>query len=91
MLIPIGDEPGPRHLPPATAALLVINALVYVMLTIPLAVARPALDDPAVADYRETDVSPAEALTNMSATPVMMLVEPGSSGTGTRFGSASKQ
>jgi membrane associated rhomboid family serine protease len=51
MVIPIGDTPNPRGVAYVTQALIAVNVAVYVLITLPLSVTTPSLDDPAVAEY----------------------------------------
>jgi len=51
MFLPIGDVPNPKSTPYVNWLLIGINLAVFVIVTIPLSAARPALDDPALLDY----------------------------------------
>ena len=51
MFIPVGDIPNPRVTPWVTYALMAINIAVYAVVTIPLSLARPDLNDPLLLDY----------------------------------------
>ncbi|NJC89089.1 MAG: rhomboid family intramembrane serine protease [Desulfuromonas sp.] len=51
MFLPIGDIPNPRTTPWATYALMAINIAVFVLVTVPLSLARPDLNDPLLLDY----------------------------------------
>ena len=51
MFLPLGDEPNPRGVPIVTYTLIAINVAVFLFLTLPLSAVRPALDDPALAEY----------------------------------------
>ncbi len=51
MILPLGDEPNPRDVPVVTYALIAVNCLAYVFITLPLSFVRPELNDPAVLDY----------------------------------------
>lgn len=51
MFIPVGDIPNPRMTPWVTYALMAINIAVYAVVTIPLSLARPDLNDPLLLDY----------------------------------------
>ena len=46
MVLPIGDAPNPRGVPYVTYALIAANVAVYVLVTLPLAAAKPAPGDP---------------------------------------------
>jgi len=51
MFLPIGDVPNPKSNPYVNWLLIGINLAVFVIVTIPLSAARPALDDPVLLDY----------------------------------------
>ena len=51
MFLPIGDVPNPKSTPYVNWLLIGINLAVFIVVTIPLSAARPALDDPALLDY----------------------------------------
>jgi membrane associated rhomboid family serine protease len=51
MFLPIGDLPNPRTTPWVTYALMAANIAVFVLVTVPLSVARPDLTDPLLLDY----------------------------------------
>lgn len=51
MFLPIGDIPNPRSTPWVTYALIAINVAVFALVTIPLSMARPDLNDPLLLDY----------------------------------------
>ena len=51
MFLPIGDVPNPKTTPYVNWLLIGINIAVFVVVTMPLSAARPALDDPALLDY----------------------------------------
>ncbi|MHB8707783.1 MAG: rhomboid family intramembrane serine protease [Desulfuromonadales bacterium] len=51
MFIPVGDIPNPRMTPWVTYALMAINIAVYAVVTIPLSLSRPDLNDPLLLDY----------------------------------------
>lgn len=46
MFLPVGDIPNPRSTPWVTYALIAINIAVFALVTIPLSLARPDLNDP---------------------------------------------
>jgi membrane associated rhomboid family serine protease len=51
MFLPIGDEPNPPRTPVMTIALIAVNVVVYLLITLPLG-ARPAdPNDPLLAEY----------------------------------------
>lgn len=52
MLIPIRDEPNPPGIPFVNYALIAINVLVYLALTVPLSSAAPDPNDPIFVEYR---------------------------------------
>jgi membrane associated rhomboid family serine protease len=54
MFLPVGDIPNPRGTPWVTYALMAINVAVFVVVTIPLSLARPDLNDPLLLDYLNT-------------------------------------
>jgi len=51
MFLPIGDIPNPRSTPWVTYVLIAINVAVFALVTIPLSLARPDLNDPLLLDY----------------------------------------
>ena len=51
MFLPVGDIPNPRSTPWVTYALIAINIAVYALVTIPLSLMRPDLNDPLLLDY----------------------------------------
>jgi membrane associated rhomboid family serine protease len=51
MFLPIGDEPRPRATPVVTYALIAINVLIFLLLTLPLMSQAVDPSDPALADY----------------------------------------
>lgn len=51
MFLPIGDVPNPKTTPYVNWLLIGINIAVFVIVTMPLSGARPALDDPVLLDY----------------------------------------
>ena len=52
MFLPIGDTPNPRgYRPFITWGLIAANVAVYVLVTMPLSLARPDPNDPALAEY----------------------------------------
>ena len=51
MILPLGDEPNPRDVPVVTYALIAVNCVAYLFITLPLSFVRPELNDPAVLDY----------------------------------------
>jgi membrane associated rhomboid family serine protease len=51
VVFPIGDAPNPRGVPYVTYALIAANVAVYLLVTLPLAAAKPAPGDPMVAEY----------------------------------------
>jgi len=51
MFLPVGDIPNPRSTPWMTYALIAINIAVYALVTIPLSLTRPDLNDPLLLDY----------------------------------------
>ncbi|HTT36077.1 MAG TPA: rhomboid family intramembrane serine protease [Burkholderiales bacterium] len=51
MLLPIGDEPNPRHFPVMTVALIVVNVAAYLLVALPLSMQRPDPGDPLLAEY----------------------------------------
>ena len=51
MFLPLGDEPNPRGVPVVTYTLIGLNIAVFLFVTLPLSAVRPALDDPALAEY----------------------------------------
>ncbi|MGA1236929.1 MAG: rhomboid family intramembrane serine protease [Limisphaerales bacterium] len=53
MLLPLSDAPNPRGVPVVTYLLIAANVLVYFLVTLPLGVRAPDLDDPALREYLE--------------------------------------
>ncbi len=51
MLLPIGDVPNPKTTPYVNWLLIGINVAVFLVITLPLSVARPDLNDPALLEY----------------------------------------
>lgn len=51
MFLPIGDEPNPRIRPLVNQALIAVNALIFILVSLPLMFQAPDLNDPALADY----------------------------------------
>lgn len=51
MFLPVGDIPNPRGTPWVTYALMAINIAVFVVITIPLSLSPPDLNDPLLLDY----------------------------------------
>jgi membrane associated rhomboid family serine protease len=51
MFLPVGDIPNPRTTPWVTYALMGLNIAVFALVTIPLSLARPDLNDPLLLDY----------------------------------------
>lgn len=51
MILPLGDTPNPRGVPYVTYALIAVNCLVYLLLTLPLSGTPPDPRDPALLDY----------------------------------------
>ena len=51
MFLPIGDVPNPKTTPYVNWLLIGINIAVFIVVTLPLSGARPALDDPLLLDY----------------------------------------
>ena len=51
MFLPVGDIPNPRSTPWVTYALIAINIAVFALVTIPLSLARPDLNDPLLLEY----------------------------------------
>jgi len=51
MLLPIGDVPNPKTTPYVNWLLIGINVAVFLVVTLPLSMARPDLNDPALLDY----------------------------------------
>lgn len=50
-VIPLGDAPNPKGVPLATYALIAINVLVYLLVSLPLTWAIPEAGDPRLAEY----------------------------------------
>lgn len=71
MIFPVGDTPNPPRVPPGTVALLWINVLVFVFLTIPLAI-QPALPGEAGLEAcldaieREAGIAPRKAISGLT-------------------------
>jgi len=51
MLLPIGDVPNPKTTPYVNWLLIGINVAVFLVIALPLSMARPDLNDPALLDY----------------------------------------
>lgn len=51
MFLPVGDIPNPRTTPWVTYALMAINIAVFAVVTIPLSLTRPDINDPLLLDY----------------------------------------
>ena len=51
MILPLGDEPNPRGVPVVTYALILVNCVAYLFVTLPLSFMRPEMSDPAVLEY----------------------------------------
>ena len=51
MFLPLGDEPNPRGVPVVTYALIGINVAVYLLVTLPMGVVRPDINDPLLEEY----------------------------------------
>jgi len=51
MFLPIGDTPNPPGIPVVNYALIGINVAVFLLISLPLMVAAPDLQDPALIDY----------------------------------------
>ncbi len=54
MFLPIGDVPNPKSTPYVNWLLIGLNIAVFVAVTLPLSVTRPALDDPLLIEYLST-------------------------------------
>ena len=54
MFFPVGDIPNPRTTPWVTYALMAVNVAVYALITLPLSLARPDLNDPLLLEYLGT-------------------------------------
>lgn len=54
MFFPVGDIPNPRTTPWMTYALMAVNIAVYALVTLPLSLQRPDLNDPLLLDYLGT-------------------------------------
>jgi membrane associated rhomboid family serine protease len=74
MLLPLSDAPNPRGTPLVTYGLIVVNVLVYLLLTVPMGMERPDPGDPALRPYLEVireslppGVSLRQVLSQMSA------------------------
>lgn len=71
MIFPIGDAPNPPRLPPGTKALIWINVLVFVLLTIPLTLQPVTVGDEGLAAClealeRDTGLSPSKAFAQLT-------------------------
>lgn len=71
MLLPIGDEPNPREATPVNWLLIGANVAIFALISLPLTLS-PAADSPATDEYlriisRETGVSVAQILQQLSA------------------------
>ncbi len=53
MFLPVGDQPNPRGTPVANYAILALNVLVYVVLSLPLSLRPADPSDPRLAEYVE--------------------------------------
>lgn len=51
MFLPVGDIPNARSTPWVTYALIAVNLVVFALVTIPLSLAQPDLNDPLLLDY----------------------------------------
>ncbi len=51
MLLPVGDVPNPKTTPYVNWLLIGINVAVFVLVTLPLSMQRPDLNDPALLEY----------------------------------------
>lgn len=51
MFLPVGDIPNPRGTPWVTYVLMAINIVVFIVITIPLSLSPPDLNDPLLLDY----------------------------------------
>lgn len=51
MILPLGDAPNPKGTPFVTYALIAINCVVYLLITLPLGGVRPNPGDPALVEY----------------------------------------
>lgn len=72
MFFPIGDEPNPRGRAWVTYGIIAANVLIYVLLSLPLTMQRPDLNDPATLEYarylaQESGVSAHVLLQQLSA------------------------
>lgn len=54
MLLPLGDSPNPRSVAYVTYAILLLNAALFVLLTLPLSGSKADPDDPLLIEYVET-------------------------------------
>ena len=54
MFFPVGDIPNPRTTPYVTYALMAVNVAVYMLITLPLSLSRPDLNDPLLLEYLGT-------------------------------------
>ena len=51
MFLPLGDEPNPPGVPVVTYALIAVNCVVYLLISLPLSAVQPDLGDPRLAEY----------------------------------------
>jgi membrane associated rhomboid family serine protease len=51
MIVPLGDEPNPRGVPYMTYAIIAVNVVVYLFVTLPLGMIPPDPQDPALREY----------------------------------------
>ena len=51
MFIPLGDEPNPKGVPLITYSLIAINVAVYALISFPLSIVKPDLNDPLLFEY----------------------------------------
>ncbi len=54
MLLPVGDLPNPKSTPLVNYALMGLNIVVFILVTLPLASARPDINDPLLIEYLRT-------------------------------------
>lgn len=54
MLLPVGDLPNPKSTPLVNYALMGLNIVVFILVTLPLASARPDINDPLLVEYLRT-------------------------------------
>ena len=54
MLLPVGDLPNPKSTPLVNYALIGVNIAVFILITLPLASARPDINDPLLIEYLRT-------------------------------------